>query len=124
MFKFSKRSKSRLSTCDERLQIICNELILRMDVTILCGHRGEKEQNKAYNNGFSKLKFPHSKHNQFPSKAVDVAPYPVDWKNIRRFNEMCDIIQEIADQYNIKIKLGRDFNSFKDYPHVELQDEY
>lgn len=94
-----------------------------MDVTILCGHRGEKEQNDAFNKGNSKLTWPRSKHNRFPSEAVDVAPYPVDWKNISAFNKMCKKIEELAKELGIKIKLGRDF-SFKDYPHVELHDKH
>ena len=50
---------------------------------------------------------------------MDVAPYPIDWNDIARFEIMCDKIEEIAKRLNIKIRMGRTF-SFKDYPHVEL----
>jgi len=119
MPSFSSRSKSRLEQCDPKLQLIANELIKVMDVSVLCGYRGEEEQNEAYNNKRSKLKFPQSKHNKKPSLAVDLAPYPIDWNNINRFERMCGIIEGIAKLHNINIRLGRDF-SFKDYPHVEL----
>lgn len=119
MYTFGKKSLDRLNTCHPDLILIMNELIKEMDVSILCGERGEKEQNEAYKKGNSKLKYPQSKHNKSPSLAVDVAPYPIDWNNIERFNEMCDKIEEIANRLNIRVRMGRDF-SFKDYPHVEL----
>lgn len=119
MYKFGQTSKMRLSTCHEDLQKIANELIKEIDVSILCGHRTEYDQNKAYNNGNSKLKYPFSKHNKSPSLAMDVAPYPIDWQNIERFEDMCNRIERIAKDLGIKVRMGRDF-SFKDYPHVEL----
>lgn len=121
MPKFGSRSKQRLSECHPKLQEIMNEVIKIMDITILCGHRGEEEQNKAFNEGKSQLKYPQSKHNKKPSLAVDVAPYPIDWNDLERFNRMCGIIEGIAHMKGIRIRLGRDF-SFKDYPHIELVD--
>ena len=122
MPKFGRRSKERLATCHPLLQEIMNELIKVMDVTILCGVRGEEEQNKAFNEGKSKLKYPQSKHNRSPSWAVDVAPYPIDWNNIDRFKQMCYYIEAIASVKGINIRLGRDF-SFKDYPHLEIMND-
>jgi peptidoglycan L-alanyl-D-glutamate endopeptidase CwlK len=75
MPKFSRISKKRLETCDIRLQNIFNEVVKTYDCSILCGYRTKQEQNNAFNKGRSKLKYPHSKHNKYPSKAVDVAPY-------------------------------------------------
>ena len=127
-FKFSKRSLERLHTCHIDLQRICVELIKELDVTILCGHRGEKDQNTAFINGRSKLQWPRSKHNRFPSEAVDLAPYSksvkdgVDWTNIPAFLDMCKRIERIAKELGVKIRLGRDF-SFRDYPHLELHDK-
>ena len=118
-FAFGKKSLERLSQCHPDLQKIANELIKELDVSILCGFRGEKEQNQAFINGKSKLKWPRSKHNKTPSLAIDIAPYPIDWKNIGRFIDMCDRIKRIASELGIKIKQGREF-SFKDYPHTEL----
>jgi peptidoglycan L-alanyl-D-glutamate endopeptidase CwlK len=119
MYKLSKSSKVKLDQCHLDLQLIINELLQELDVTVLCGSRGEEEQNEAFNTGKSKLKFPNSKHNKTPSEAVDVAPFPVDWQDIPRFDDMCDRIQKIADKHGIKIRLGRSF-SFRDYPHIEL----
>ena len=71
---FGRLSTQRLSTCDERLQDICNEAIKVYDFSVLCGHRDEIEQKKLFREGKSKLEYPHSKHNSIPSLAVDIAP--------------------------------------------------
>jgi len=121
-FKFSKKSLERISECHPNLQKIAHELIKELDVTVLCGHRGERDQNHAFNTGKSKLRWPRSKHNQAPSLAIDIAPYPIDWNNIPRFEDMCDRIKRIASSLKIKIRQGREF-SFSDYPHTELHDK-
>jgi peptidoglycan L-alanyl-D-glutamate endopeptidase CwlK len=118
-FQFSELSLKKLAECHPNLQRIAHELIREMDVSILCGHRNEKDQNSAFINGRSKLQWPRSKHNMMPSHAMDVVPYPVDWDDIPRFVEMAFKIEKIARRLNIKIRLGRDF-PFKDWPHVEL----
>ena len=123
MYKFGKTSKQRLATCHPDLQEIMNELIKVMDVSILCGHRTKEEQNDAYDKGHSKLRYPKSKHNKSPSLAVDVVPYPIAWDNMKRFNRMVGIIQGIAHCKGIKIRVGIDFKSFTDAPHVELMEE-
>ena len=86
----------------------------------MCGYRGENDQNAAFANGNSKLKFPNSKHNQLPSLAVDVAPLPLDWNNVGAFLKMVQLIKVIANKQGVKIRCGADFEKFKDYPHVEL----
>lgn len=120
MNKYSKVSKERLSTCDSRLQDIFNELIKELDCSIICGFRGEEEQNKAFYMGKSKAIWGKSKHNKRPSLAVDAAPYPIDWNNHVRFVQMNDKIQAIAKRRGIKIKWGGAFKSFKDLSHWEL----
>jgi len=77
------------------------------------------EQNKAFNEGKSQLKFPLSKHNKYPSLAVDVAPYPIDWENIERFKDFVAYVKGVAKGLGIEVKSGSDF-SFKDYPHWEV----
>lgn len=127
-FRFGRRSLERLSTVHPDLRRICEELIKEMDVAVLCGFRGEREQNSAFIQGKSKLRWPRSKHNRIPAEAVDLAPYSagvpggVDWTNISAFNDMCKRIERIAKELGVKIRLGRDF-SFKDWPHLELHDK-
>jgi peptidoglycan LD-endopeptidase CwlK len=118
-FSYGKKSIERLAECHLDLQEIAYELIKEMNVTVLCGHRGEQEQNAAFINGKSKLRWPNSKHNKKPSLAMDVAPYPIKWDDYAAFDDMCNRIERIAQELQIPIRLGRDF-PFKDYPHVEL----
>lgn len=128
MPEFSIVSKKRLSTCHPDLQKLFNEVIKDFDCIILEGHRGEEAQNKAFREGKSKLKYPRSKHNSMPSKAVDVAPYPIDWKDIKRFEQLIQHVLETAKKLGIGIRSGSDWNSngsskdekFLDYPHYEL----
>lgn len=119
-FKYSKKSIERIEECDERLQLIAYELIHRMDVSVLCGHRNKKDQDAAFAAGKSRLRWPNGKHNKWPSQAIDIAPYPINWNNIKRFEVMLKHVTDIAKELKIKIRLGRDFKSLKDYPHVEL----
>ena len=73
--KYSESSKKRLETCDKDLQLIFRRVLADFDHSILCGHRGQTLQNKAFSQGYSTLKWPESKHNVLPSQAVDAAPY-------------------------------------------------
>lgn len=71
---FGESSSKKLSTCDLKIQKICNEAIKYVDFSIITGHRTKEEQNALYPK-FTKLKWPNGNHNSFPSRAVDVAPY-------------------------------------------------
>ena len=86
MPKFSKRSLSKLATCDKRLQDIMNEVIKYVDISIISGERTSLEQDLLYERGFSKVKFPYSKHNHSPSLAVDVAIWNKSKPHIRWYD--------------------------------------
>lgn len=118
---FSFRSVKLLSECDPRLQRVCYEAIKYIDFIVICGHRNECEQNECYANGTSKLRYPKSKHNSLPSLAVDIAPYPIDWKDIDRFKELGKIMKREADKLGVRLRWGGDFLLFKDYPHYEVK---
>lgn len=122
MFKFSDMSQARLKTCDDRLQLLFNHIIMEEDCSILCGHREKEAQDKAYNEGFSKVQWPNSKHNSYPSKAVDVLPYPINWMDHDRIALFASKVKAKAVDLGIKIRWGGDFKSFKDMPHFELED--
>ena len=130
MPRFSTRSKSRLNTCDEKLVELFKEVVKGFDCTIIEGHRGQKKQDEAYNKGNSKVKFPNGKHNKSPSLAVDVAPYPIDWRDRDRFHYFAGYVLGIASQMGIKIRWGGDWdmdtqtkdNSFDDLVHFEIKE--
>ena len=126
---FGKSSKKRLSTCDDRLQKVFNEVIKHVDCSVLCGHRGKDDQNKAYKEGKSKAKYPNGRHNRQPSLAVDVSPYPIDWDDLERQTLFAGFVLGIAKQMGINLIWGNDWDGdfetkdtgLKDYPHFELK---
>jgi peptidoglycan L-alanyl-D-glutamate endopeptidase CwlK len=103
------------------------EAIKVSDFSVICGFRGEKEQNEAYARGNSKLKWPQSKHNQTPSMAVDIVPYPIDWNDELRFRTLGAVVKEIWSQLppekkeGYELSWGGDWKTFKDLPHFELR---
>lgn len=128
MSKFSQRSEQRLQECDDRLQELFHRVVDKFDCSVTCGYRGEEEQNKAFDAGMSKLKYPLSKHNKQPSMAVDVVPFPIDWKDIERFKRFGYFVLGVAHGMGIPIRWGADWNmdmniadeSFIDLPHYEI----
>ena len=130
MPKFGKKSKGHLITCDKRLQAIFNEVIKTVDCSILEGHRSEDRQNALYEEGKTKVKYPHGRHNQFLSRAVDVVPYPIDWDDRERFHLFAGFVLGTAKQMGINLRWGGDWNmnwevddnQFDDFPHFELRE--
>ncbi len=128
MPKFSEKSKKLLSGCDARLYEICMNAIEIMDFTIITGYRGKDAQNKAFAEGNSKIKYPQSKHNIYPSRAIDIAPYPIDWKDHNRFVLLAGVMLGIAHEHNVKLRWGGDWsgdfnlkdNKFSDLGHFEI----
>ena len=133
MPRFSNRSKTRLESCHSDLQRLMNEVIKHVDITVLEGYRSTDKQAEMFRQGKSKLDGSPGKmsnHNYSPSRAVDVAPWPIDGQDRERFIACAYYIKATADQLGIKVRLGADWNgdmrfteSFFDAPHVELVDD-
>ena len=129
MYKFSNKSLSKLNTCDIRLQKLFNQVIKYYDCSILEGYRSDARQEELYNHGKSKLRAGQSKHNQQPSLAVDVVPYPLDWQDLKRFYHFMGFVKATAIAMGIEIRCGGDWDgdndlndsSFVDLPHFELK---
>ena len=96
MPKFGNKSKGKLSTCDKRLQEIFNEVIKYVDCSVIEGHRSEERQNRLFEEGKTKVTYPKGRHNAFPSLAVDVVPYPVDWEDRERFHLFAGFVLGMA----------------------------
>ena len=122
MPSFSKRSIDNLDSCHPDLRKVAHEAIKHFDFTVICGHRGKAEQNKAFAEGKSKLKWPDSKHNKTPSMAMDCVPHPLNWQDKASFDKMGAVMKEAAKTVGVKIKWGGDFRDWYDGPHVELAD--
>lgn len=132
---FEKISKERLATAHKDLQIFVEEWVKEDDLVCAEGHRGEKAQNEAFANGFSKYKFPEGKHNKKPSDAVDL--YPRNFKkwnikkdetgtseSVRNWTAFCKRGQAIADKLYAEGKLKKKIRNKGlacgwDYPHWE-----
>ena len=123
MYKWGKKSSDLLATCDKRLQDLANKMLecSDFDMTITCGYRGKEEQEQYFAEGKSKAHFGQSKHNTFPSKAIDICPYPINWdKTDYRWWKMIALAYEVARKNNINIRCGAFFTGLEDLPHIEL----
>lgn len=125
MPRFGKRSKERLEGVDPQIIKVLDELIKIMDVSIIEGKRTQERQDTLFKTGKSKRKV--SKHTS--GRAVDLAPYPLDWENNERFYYMSGMIRGIAHMMDIPIRVGGDWDSdgeikdqqFNDLNHMELK---
>ena len=144
MPKFSEKSLKVRGELHPDLQKIFDEVIKTFDCSLVCGYRSEKDQNDAFANGFSKLRFPNGPHNKFPSIAVDAYPYPIKDLNAKSQRErelykqrMCyfagwvmAIAAQLIEQRRIshQLRWGSDWDGdtelkdhdFLDYSHFEL----
>ena len=123
-YKWGKKSSDLLATCDKKLQDLANMMLERseFDLTITDGYRDETAQNFAYVNGKSNARFGQSKHNEFPSKAIDICPYPINWdENDRRWQEMALNAMWCAGKLGFEITWGGSFKKLIDKPHFELK---
>ena len=125
MPRFGKRSKERLKGVDAKLVNVANELIKLMDVTVIEGLRSQERQNELVAQGKSKTKF--GKH--VAGKALDLAPYPIDWDDRERFHYMGGLIRGIGHSLGVDGRWGGDWdsdgeiadNNFDDLVHVEIK---
>lgn len=101
------------------------------DFGISCGHRGKDEQEQLYFEGRSKVKWPNSKHNTDPARAMDIVLYVngrVDWNNSASWYMAIGVFRGIAASLGISIRVGADWDGdfsikdqrFNDLPHIEL----
>lgn len=132
MNTFGEWSLKQIDTLHPDLQRVLWEAIKTVNFRVQEGHRGEDAQNAAVQNGNSKLKWPKSMHNSVPSFAVDLLPWPFDfrddWKDKARFARMMGHVESAALRLGVNIRLGIDWDqdgktideTFQDFPHVEL----
>jgi len=133
MPRFGKRSKERLKGVDAKLQNVLNEVVKYFDIAVIEGLRSQERQNELVAQGKSKTKF--GKHVE--GKAVDIAPYPIDWKARDDFHYLGGFVLGMAASMGIKIRWGGDWNAsslfkgqrttkdnnFDDLVHFEILDD-
>lgn len=151
--KYGERSLARLDTVKPALRAVCIKglELAPVDLTVLEGARSIERQHELYAKGrmTSELRAKgildidgqplerqvtwtlNSKH--IPRKdgfswAVDLAPYPIDWKNTARFDQMAAAMFRAASILGVTIRWGADWDSDgvlrekgeHDSPHFEL----
>lgn len=136
---YSDRSRKRLATCCDELQLVMYSIIARHDHTILRGASDKLEQNQLFTQGRSKLQYPQSKHCIGPeagrdrSDAVDAAPWikgvgipwppalPADGvittaflmnysKRLGQFYVFAGYVLEAAYRLNVQLRWGGDWD--------------
>lgn len=132
-YRYGAASESRLAECTEPLERLFREAIRHRDISIICGHRNELDQNQAVADGVSFVRWPDGAHNSIPSRAVDAIPYPTtaeDWKNREFWVEWTSWVKGLASGMGIEIVSGYDWDNdyelddqkFYDGPHFEEVD--
>ena len=134
---FGTRSEANLHSCDDRLQrVLRRALSYGVDFSVIEGHRTLERQLSLYNQGKSQIDGVNRKgqHNYWPSRAVDVLPYPGEingvsvWKDKQRFCVLAGLIMAAAAEEGVSIRWGGDWDgdgnnadsNFNDLPHFEL----
>ena len=144
MPEFSTRSMDRLKTCHQDLQTVFHYTVQTMDCMVVYGHRTQEEQFELYKKGrelvgdawvvTEKSKIvtyldgyiKKSKHNEMPSLAVDVIPYPEMWTSVTKFRQFGNYVKGVIDMLykygtieNV-IEWGGDWK-WKDYAHWQIK---
>jgi peptidoglycan L-alanyl-D-glutamate endopeptidase CwlK len=133
-YVFGARSAARLSECHDGLELIARRALgySICDFSILCGHRSEEDQTRAFAEGKSKLRFPRSLHNRTPSMALDFGAYPrpfgAERADTARYYAIAQAFFAAAVELGLTIRWGGDWNgngdfrdnTFNDLGHIEL----
>lgn len=136
MNQWSKKSQDQYDTLHKDLQILCDHVLIYHDCSILWGYRTAKQQNALYADGKSKLIFPRSSHNEFPSDAVDLIPYrkgynPYGTKKEQAYGKyFCGLVNGIASMLHheghlqAKIKWGGSWSVKRDKKLASFYDGF
>lgn len=132
-------SRKNLATCEAELREVIQAVAEYYPLTVIVGFRNKEAQDQAFMEGKSKLRWPNSKHNTTPSKAVDVAPLRwdpiakktyIDWSDTLGFANLAGYILNEARHQGVRLRWGGDWDSdteikderFLDLVHFELID--
>ncbi len=132
MRKWGANSKRHYDTLDPRLQRIMDRVLHEVaDISITCGFRGEADQNRLFDERKSRVRFPQSKHNNYPSVAVDFQPWPYPEREEKLWAALAYVAGravEIGIEEGIALRWGGDWNCngdltdqhFDDLFHLEI----
>jgi len=136
---YSKSSLGHLKTCDFILRFLFTRVLKNFDHSIIEGFRGMSLQDKYFNEGLSKVRWPDSLHNRLDkhgepcSLAIHAVPYPLDWRDRERFTLLAGYVLQEAANLEIPIRWGGDWKGrnllnkneyekpFDDFAHYEIR---
>ena len=134
-YSFGVQSSINLEQCCFDLQYVMNNAIAMdlMDFSITEGYRGKARQNRFFDIGKSRVKWPDGKHNSIPSKAVDAVPYINNKSSYNKLHccVLAGIILATAKKLGIEIRWGGNWDQdgepvtdqgFQDLVHYEVLD--
>lgn len=137
-YYFGRESSERLATVHHVLQSICRRALSYgvMDFSVTEGYRTAQMQQALYRQGRTTIDGINvqSKHNQAPSLAVDLLPFPPVvngvnvWSDHQRFHVLAGLMFASAAEQGAKLRWGGDWDgdgnnkdsTFHDLPHFEL----
>ena len=125
----SDKDLSILSGCDARLFLLVKLVSRQVRFRVLEGYRDQRRQDDLFANGSTRVKFPGSKHNEIPARAVDLLPLPVDWSDREPFIFLAGVMMAHAALIDLDLRWGGDWNgngimkdnTFDDLCHFELR---
>lgn len=112
------RSRQRLSGVHPDLVAVVKRAIqiTEQDFTVLEGIRNINRQRELFKAGKSTTM--NSRH--LTGHAVDLAPWPIDWEDLSRFELVADAMKQASEELDVPIIWGGDWRTFYDGPHFEL----
>lgn len=137
-FKFGSTSKKRLEGVHPRLRRVIERAIeiSAIDFSVLEGVRSPARQRELYAQGRTKpgkivtwtLNSNHFRKADGFGHAVDLVPYPVDWEDTKKFDEIAAAVFQAADELGERVRWGADWDEDgkprergeSDSPHFEL----
>ena len=130
MPELSQKSLNKLNQCHPDIQRVMLEVIKTNDFTIIEGYRTKEDQDVQFYRGTSRVKWPNSKHNSFPSRAIDMWPWPGPRKengdldsDSPSWSKLAGVVLEKAAELGVELVWGGNWTSIVDKPHFELKDK-
>lgn len=125
-FQWSKKSLERREGVHPDLLAVADKALSYGEIDMMVlpegGVRTKEKQAELVKRKVSKTM--NSKHliqSDGYGHAIDLAPYPVEWGNIKRFKDLGALMKRAAKELGIEIEWGGEiWPTFRDYPHYQL----
>lgn len=141
MPSFGESSRKHLDTCRAEIVKTLEIVVIEYDIIVIEGRRSWERQEELLRLGKTKVGPGESKHNppkladgsedqNWLSDAVDVAPYPINWKDAKRFIYMAGLIIGVGRTLGFDFRWGGNWDedqviiddqNFDDLPHFEYK---